>query len=168
MREDAATFRRPLRRLKSAGIHIIWPSSRMNENEYKPMGVEGMNKLGLESTSLSMNPLQSENSSLFCATLIIHQVPIISHLLTRLLTTTLPPLPAASVNEPHASASDILPIKTGTDNPHLNTLQRRPTAFRIKTEISTVFSRALQDLGPPPFPSLSFSHVGFLWLLERA
>lgn len=67
---------------------------------------------------------------------------------------------------PHASAGNILQVKTGTYNPHLKTLQWLPIAFRIKAEISNLFYKALKDLGPPPLLSLSSSHASFLWFLE--
>lgn len=65
---------------------------------------------------------------------------------------------------PHASAGNILQVKTGTYNPHLKALQWLPIAFRTKTDISNLFYKARKDLGP--LPPLSSSHAGFLWFFE--
>lgn len=69
---------------------------------------------------------------------------------------------------PHATAGNVLQIKTETYNLHLNTIQWFPNAFIIKTEISKLFYKALMDLGSPPLLSLSSSLDGFLWFLECA
>lgn len=50
-----------------------------------------MRKLGFEGGSVLVNSLQSDNFSPFATITIIIQVPLISHLLTCLLTSTLPP-----------------------------------------------------------------------------